>query len=171
MNPKFIEQYQNILHLWKNLPRFVEFNGCILYRVIRLKCHRYLISIVTNGEKSHATSAEPGGFVKPATHYSSLFANNDEIIFSRKNLNFAKQGENTPTHCSTSTAVFANMNFVFRATKSSLWVSSRNRSVERRRRRTQNEKPVRKTSAKMLYTLFVFCSFFVISLIFHYCSQ
>ncbi len=58
---------------------------------------------------------------KPATHYSSLFfANNDQIIFSRKNLNFAKRGENTPTHCSSSTAVFANMNFVFRATKNCL---------------------------------------------------
>ncbi len=108
---------------------------------------------------------------KPATHYSSLFANNDKIIFSWKNLNFAKRGENTPTHCSSSTAVFANMNFVFRATKNRLWVLSRNGSGERRRRRTQNEKPVCKTSAKMLYTLFAFRSFFVISLIFLYCLR
>ncbi len=37
------------------------------------------------------------GINKPATNYSSLFANNDEIIFLRKNLNFAKRGENTYT--------------------------------------------------------------------------
>ncbi len=73
---------------------------------------------------------------KPATHYSSLFANNDKIIFSRKNLNFAKWGENTPTHCSSSTPFFANMNSVFWATKNRLWVSSKNHSVERRRCRT-----------------------------------
>ncbi len=108
---------------------------------------------------------------KLATHYSSLFANNDKIIFSRKNLNFAKRGEDTPIYCSSSTAVFANMNISFRATKNRLWVSSRNHSVERRWRRTQNEKPVRETLAKMLYTLFAFRSFFVISLIFCYCSR
>ncbi len=44
------------------------------------------------------------------------------------------------------------------------------RSIERRRCRMQNEKHVRKTSAKMVYTLFAFRSFFVISLIFRYCS-
>ncbi len=33
---------------------------------------------------------------KPATHYSSLFANNDKIIFSQKNLNFAKRGQKHP---------------------------------------------------------------------------
>ncbi len=109
--------------------------------------------------------------LKPATHYSSVFANNDKIIFSRKNLNFAKLGENTPTHCSSLTAVFANMNISFRATKNRLWVSCRNCSIERRRRRMQNKKPVRETSAKMLYTLFAFHSFFIISLIFRYCSR
>ncbi len=89
----------------------------------------------------------------------------------QKNLNFAKRGKNTPTHCSSSTAVFANMNISFRATKNRLWVSSRNRSIERRWHRTHNKNPVCETSAKMLYTLFVFCSFFVISLIFCYCSR
>ncbi len=41
----------------------------------------------------------------------------------------------------------------------------------RRAKTAQNEKPVRETSAKMLYTLLAFCSFFVISLIFRYCSR
>ncbi len=34
---------------------------------------------------------------KPATHYSSLFVNNDKTTFLRRNLNFAKRGENAST--------------------------------------------------------------------------
>ncbi len=51
-------------------------------------------------EKTSYASNFALSFYSPPTHYSSLFANNDKIIFSRKNLNFAKRGKNTPTHCS-----------------------------------------------------------------------
>ncbi len=43
-----------------------------------------------------------------AAHYSSLFANNDKTTFLWKNLNFAKNGENASTDCSSSAAVFTS---------------------------------------------------------------
>ncbi len=38
VNPKFIELYRNILYLWKNLPRLVVYNYCmLLYLLIAAK--------------------------------------------------------------------------------------------------------------------------------------
>ncbi len=36
---------------------------------------------------------------KPATHYSSLFTNDDETTFPQKKLSFAKRDEKRSTHC------------------------------------------------------------------------
>ncbi len=46
---------------------------------------------------------------KPATHYSSLFANSDKTTFSQKKLSFAKSDEMGSTHYSSQTPVFANV--------------------------------------------------------------
>ncbi len=56
-----------------------------------------------------------------------------------------------------------------RSNEKCLRVSSKDRSIERRQHRTQNEKLVHETSAKMVYTLFVFSSIFLVC--FYSCSR
>ncbi len=116
--------------------------------------------VIRRGSMSVDTRCKSRGLsVNPEARYtySSLLANNDEIIFSQKNLNFTKRGENTPTHCSSSTAVFANMNFVFRATKSRLWVSPSKDGAECR---TKNMFAKRRRKCSTHYSRFVAFSLF-----------
>ncbi len=60
-------------------------------------------------EKLTVYKTRPSERKKPATHYSSLFANNDKTTFSLKKLSFEKRDEKRSTHCSSQTQVFANV--------------------------------------------------------------
>ncbi len=110
-----------------------------------------------------------GSFVKPVTHHLSLCANNDNITFLRKKLGFATCDEKRSTHYLSQTPVFANV--------------CSNRKYEKKFFEFVKKPPTlantfhkilfRKTLIWQItpYTLFAFCMDFIRLYIFRHCSR
>ncbi len=124
------------------------------------------LNFAKHGENASTDYLSPW---QTATHYSSLFAKDDETTSSRKNLKFVKHGENASTDYLSSAAVFAsNMQIQFTQQKMPLCFIE---TPLRRAKIAQNKKLVCETSAKMLYTRFLFRSIFISSSIFCSCLR
>ncbi len=102
---------------------------------------------------------------KPATYYSSLFANNDKITF-------CETWRNTSTHYSSSMSSFCEQHAnSFGVTKNAFVFCPKIAPSGEDSAECRMKNLVHKTSAKTLHTLFVLRSIFVSSSIFRSCSR